>query len=66
MEPQSEEALLDRFFSLEPASRRREFLDTREAALWCGHSRRAVQNWAQDGAIATVHVGGSSSCTCRA
>ena len=49
--------LLDLFLGIDPAQRKKLFLDTREAALWCGVSRRTIQVWAKANVIAAIRVG---------
>jgi excisionase family DNA binding protein len=49
--------LVDVFVSLSPTERARDFLCTRDAAEWCGLSRRTVIDWINDGSLAAIRLG---------
>jgi excisionase family DNA binding protein len=52
-----ESSLVDVFLSLSPAERSRDFLCTRDAAQWCGLSRRTVIDWIDDGSVQAIRFG---------
>lgn len=49
--------LVDLFVGLSPPERAKEFLCTRDAAQWCGLSRRTVIDWIDDGSLEAIRVG---------
>jgi excisionase family DNA binding protein len=59
-----QQTLVDYYLRLDPAERRRTFVNTREAAAWIGVAQRTLQNWINEGKIEAVRVGGRYMVLC--
>lgn len=58
LRPDSQEtSLVNVFLGLSPAERAQEFLSTRDAAQWCGLSRRTLIDWINDGSLEAIRFG---------